>query len=371
MIPRLDLHRVRKATIAYRRPMLVMDLAIVRDNAIQFQETFKDVTPHFAVKANSDPHVLRTLLDAGTRFEIASPAELDSLIAIGVLPKHVLYSNPVKTRAHIEYAAKLGVKRFAVDSLNELEKIVALPGENHAYLRITTPQTGSAWPLDGKFGMLSESIPAFLHKAMDMRAHLAGVAFHVGSQCLNLDNWTDGLASSHQVLEEMRDIGFSPYMVNLGGGFPVPLTKPVPSMKAIANTIDTGLTGWRPRMVVAEPGRSLVAEAGCFVMQVVATSNRDGKRWLHVDAGIFGGLFELFEGIEYQIDTDREGEAVLWHVGGPTCDSIDVLLRDFPLPKDLREGDFLYVRNAGAYFTAYASTFNGFELPDVRLVSKS
>jgi ornithine decarboxylase len=350
--------------------MLVMDLSIVQDSALQFQDTFKDITPHFAVKANPDPHVLRTLLDAGTRFEIASPAELDSLIAIGVRPKHVLYSNPVKTRAHIEYAARLGVKRFAVDSLNELEKIVALPGENHAYLRITTPQTGSAWPLDGKFGMPPEAIPAFLHKAMEMRAYLAGVAFHVGSQCSNLDNWTDGLASSYEVLEEMLDVGFSPYMVNLGGGFPVPLTRPVPTMGAIAATIEAGLADWRPRMVVAEPGRSLVSEAGCFVMQVVATSHRDGKKWLHVDAGVFGGLFELFEGIEYQIDTDRDGEATLWDVGGPTCDSIDVLLRDFPLPNDLREGDFLYVRNAGAYSTAYASRFNGFELPDVRLVSK-
>jgi ornithine decarboxylase len=102
---------------------------------------------------------------------------------------------------------------------------------------------------------------------------------------------------------------------------------------------------------------------------VLGTSRRHGKRWMYWDAGKFGGLLETTEGVKYQIRTERIGPRVKWHIGGPTCDSIDVVMRDEELPADLREGDFIYLRNAGAYTTAYASHFNGFPLPEVRVCS--
>src|SRR5687768_9297368 len=91
------------------------------------------------------------------------------------------------------------------------------------------------------------------------------------------------------------------------------------------------------------------------------------KRWMHWDAGLFGGVIESSEGLRYRIRTDRSGPDTAWTVGGPTCDSVDVVMRDEPLPSDLQEGDFVYIRNAGAYTTAYASQFNGFPLPEVRV----
>ena len=83
---------------------------------------------------------------------------------------------------------------------------------------------------------------------------------------------------------------------------------------------------------------------------------------------MFGGLFESTQGLEYELATDRPGKLVPWHVAGPTCDSVDVLVHDQMLPEDLDIGDFVYVRNAGAYSTAYASEFNGFPLPEVRVI---
>jgi ornithine decarboxylase len=90
---------------------------------------------------------------------------------------------------------------------------------------------------------------------------------------------------------------------------------------------------------------------------------------MYWDAGKFGGLLETAEGVKCQIRTDRIGLPVRWHIGGPTCDSIDIVLRDEELPGDLREGDFIYLPSAGAYTTAYASQFNGFPLPEVRVCS--
>ena len=83
---------------------------------------------------------------------------------------------------------------------------------------------------------------------------------------------------------------------------------------------------------------------------------------------MFGGLLESTQGLQFELESDRSGALVPWHVAGPTCDSVDVLMKDQMLPEDLRDDDFIYFPNAGAYTTAYASTFNGFPLPDVRFV---
>jgi ornithine decarboxylase len=84
---------------------------------------------------------------------------------------------------------------------------------------------------------------------------------------------------------------------------------------------------------------------------------------------MFGGIIETAEGLQYEVVTDRTGKPIAWTVAGPTCDSVDVIMREQLLPEDLQADDFVYVPNAGAYTTAYASTFNGFPLPHERFVS--
>lgn len=120
--------------------------------------------------------------------------------------------------------------------------------------------------------------------------------------------------------------------------------------------------------IIAEPGRYLVSDSACFVCQVVGTAIRNGKRWMYWDAGMFGGMTEITEGLRYEILTDRTGNSVPWSIAGPTCDSVDILMRDEMLPKDVQEDDFIYIPNAGAYTTAYATNFNGFPLPDIVII---
>ena len=132
--------------------------------------------------------------------------------------------------------------------------------------------------------------------------------------------------------------------------------RPIPSIEVIGNVVNEALKAFPAEVkVIAEPGRYLVSDAGYFVCRVLGTAARGSKRWLHLDAGLFGGIIETTEGLKYRIRTDRSGPDVTWNVAGPTCDSVDVILRDEPLPSDLQEGDFFYLRNAGAYTTAYAS----------------
>lgn len=351
---------------AYQRPFLVVDSEIIRNKARRFKAAMPKVRPHYAVKANPHPQVLKTLIEEGVGFEIASIAELDLLLSLNVPAAEIFYSNPMKSRQYLQYAAAHGVEWYVIDSVEELRKIVSIKADAKLYLRIDTPNLGSDWPLSGKFGAHSPEITEIISVAALLKADLAGVTFHVGSQCLNPDNWRVGIERAKRVFSEMRLAGLSPRLLNIGGGYPVRHVKPMPAIEKIAEVVNAGLADLPSHVqVIAEPGRYLVSDAGYFVCRVVGTATRAGKRWMYWDAGVFGGVIETTEGLHYQIKTDRSGPLVPWSVAGPTCDSVDVMMRDQLLPADLAEGDFIYLRNAGAYTTAYASQFNGFPLPDV------
>jgi len=365
----LDFEIVRRAAREkYTRPFLSLDTGIVRDKARRFRASMPRVRPHYAVKANPDRRVLKALAQEGVGFEIASIDELDLLVSLGVSAAEVFYSNPVKSRDAIAYAAGKGVEWFVVDSVDESRRVFEVKPDAKQYLRIATPNIGSDWPLSGKFGAGVADTREIIAAAAKMGADLAGVTFHVGSQCRNPANWRVGIEKARAVFDAMLKAGLKPRLLDIGGGFPVRHVKPIPSIEVIGEVVNEALKAFPEEVrVIAEPGRYMVSDAGYFVCRVLGTAMRAGKRWMHWDAGVFGGVIETTEGLKYRIRTDRSGHDIPWNVGGPTCDSVDVVLRDEPLPSDLQEGDFIYLRNAGAYTTAYASRFNGFPLPEVRI----
>jgi ornithine decarboxylase len=365
----LDFEIARQAASQkYTRPFLILDTAIVRAKAKRFRAAMPRVRPHYAVKANPDRRVLKVLAQEGCGFEIASTAELDLLISLGVNPGEVFFSNPMKSRESIAYAAAKGVEWYVIDSLDELRRVFEVKPNAKQYLRIATPNIGSDWPLSGKFGAGAADAREIIAAAAKLGADLAGVTFHVGSQCRNPENWRVALEKARSLFDLMIKAGLKPRLLNIGGGYPVRHVRPIPSIEVIGNVVNEGLKAFPDDVqVIAEPGRFLVSDAGYFVCRVLGTANRAGKRWMHWDAGLFGGVIEASEGLRYRIRTDRPGPDTVWTVGGPTCDSVDIVMRDEPLPSDLQEGDFVYIRNAGAYTTAYASQFNGFPLPEVRV----
>src|SRR6185503_2036402 len=144
----LDLDLVRQAARQkYTRPFLIVDTAIVRGKVRRFRAAMPRVRPHYAVKANPDRRVLKALVQEGCGFEIASTAELDLLLALGVPAAEVFYSNPVKSRESIGYAASRGVEWFVIDSLDELRRVYEIKRDAKLYLRIAAPNIGSDWPL--------------------------------------------------------------------------------------------------------------------------------------------------------------------------------------------------------------------------------
>lgn len=364
----LDFSRVREAVKeGHHTPFLLLDPELVRIKARRFKAAMPRVQPHYALKANPHPMVIRTLIQEGVGFEIASIAELDMLRKFSVPAKDIYYSNPIKSSEYLEYAARMGVEWYVMDCVDELRKIVRIKPDAKLYLRIDTQNLGSDWPLSGKFGASLPESKEVIAEAVRLKADLAGVTFHVGSQCRNVDNWHIGIDNAKMVFDLMREEGLEPRLLNIGGGYPVRHVKPIPSIEKIGESVNAAIADLPDSIrIMAEPGRFLVSDSAYYVCRVVGTATRAGVRWIYLDAGVFGGLIEAHEGLQYEVYTDAESETEIpCTVAGPTCDSLDIICRDEMLPEDLEEGDYVYIPNAGAYTTAYASTFNGFPLPEV------
>lgn len=333
---------------------------------------------HYAVKANPHPELLRALHLAGSRFDVASPAEVRAALAVGAAPDDLVYSNPVKRRDDVAEAAALGVRLFVVDSPGETVKVAeAAPGAA-VLCRLVTSGDGSDWPLSRKYGCATAEAVRVLGGAAALGLEPAGVSFHVGSQQRDPEAWGAPIAAAARVFAALRAEGLHPRLLDLGGGFPARLAVdrdgPCPPLAAYVEAIERHLRRAfgddRPGTLI-EPGRGVVAEAGVLHSRVLAVIDRGGTRWVFLDAGVFTGLVETIEeAIRYPLSTSRDGGATLPCVlAGPTCDSADVLYEQarVPLPVDLAEGDWVRLESAGAYTSCYSTVgFNGFPpLPTV------
>ncbi|MDH5566992.1 MAG: type III PLP-dependent enzyme [Myxococcales bacterium] len=354
----------------YSDPFFIIDARLVREKARRFRAAMPRVFPHYAVKVNPATEILAALHDEGVGFEIASRAELDVLLGLGVPAHEILYSNPIKSHAYLTHAIECGVTWYVIDAIEELHKVHAAKPDANLYLRIHTSNEGSVWKLSNKFGAFEDEAEQLIAEAARIGAGLAGVGFHVGSQCKNIQNWPIGIRASRETFEKMKAVGLEPRFLNLSGGFPVSMGDEVPSIEEIGKAVNRELENISDSVhVVAEPGRFMVADTGVFVCQVIGTATRDGKRWLYLDAGIHRGLGELSNEFRFTIHTDRDGPNIPWTVAGPTCDGLDVCMTDQPLPQGLQAGDFIYVHDHGAYSAAYANTFNGFPIPNTVVVN--
>src|ERR1700704_2550073 len=241
----LDFEIVRQAARQkYNRPFLIVDTAIVRGKARRFRAAMPRVRPHYAMKANPDRRVLKVLAQEGVGFEIASTAELDLLLGLGIPAGEVFFSNPVKSRDGIAYAAAKGVEWFVVDSQDEVRKVFEAKSDAKQYLRIAAPNIGSDWPLSGKFGAGPGDAREIVALAAKLGADLAGVTFHVGSQCRNPENWRVAMEKARSLFEVMSKAGLKPRLLNIGGGFPVRHVKPIPSVEVIGEVGNECLTAF-------------------------------------------------------------------------------------------------------------------------------
>lgn len=345
-------------------PHLSVDLAVVRARFAELSAALPGARVFYAVKANPAPEVVAELAGAGSGFDVASVGELRQVLGLGADPGALCHANPVRTPADVRESVHAGVRLFVTDSPEDLDVLAEHAPGAHVLVRLAVDELGSATPFGGKFGCSPPEGAGLLRRAEASGLRPVGLSFHVGSQQTRPAAWGDAIATAAAVV---ADAGWTRLpLLDLGGGFPVRYREDVPSPADIAGEIGAALRTHFPHdppELAVEPGRFLVAEAGILHASVVRVSHRhDGRRWVYLDVGRYGGLAETEgEAIGYRLATPHEGgELAPAVLAGPTCDGDDVLYREVELPVALRAGDRIRILAAGAYTASYSSVgFNG------------
>ncbi len=355
-------------------PFILIDLSILEENYRRLAEAFPFAQQYYAVKANPAPEVLCLLRDLGSSFDLASRWELDRVLSLGLTADRLSYGNTIKKATDVAYFYEKGVRMFATDSRADLHNIASKAPGSKVYVRILIEGSDTAdWPLSRKFGCHPDMAYSLMLEARSLGLIPWGISFHVGSQQRDIGQWDEAIAKTFYLFRSLEEEeGIKLGMINMGGGLPANYTTPVHELGVYAKEITRYLIedfGDDMPLIIMEPGRSLVGNAGVLVSEVILVARKNNtslQRWVYTDVGKFNGLIEtLEESIKYPVVSDhdiqsKEGEVIL---AGPTCDSMDIMYEKshYQLPLSLISGDKLYWLSTGAYTSSYASVeFNGF-----------
>ena len=363
-------------------PIFVIDHEKIRENYREFREHMPDVQVYFAVKANSNPEIVKTLYDMGCSFDVASMPEFMIVYEnIKTMPKKerldwiwdkIIYANTIKP---IETLEALDQYRPLVtfDNIYELRKISEHAPHAGLVLRIRVPNTGSMVELSSKFGAHPGEAVDLIVSAFDMGLEVEGLSFHVGSQCTNFENYMQALQLSANIISEVETrTGRKIRILDIGGGFPVKYHPGIRSIRTLARKLNTEIKRLFPKdmQILAEPGRFLVANTCTLVSKVVGKAFRDGKPCYYINDGVYHTYSgQVFDHINYPVLPFRDGETQISAVFGPTCDAFDTITLSAELP-DLDIGDLVYSENIGAYSHASSTYFNGFPPAKVVHINK-
>jgi len=352
-------------------PLFVVDHEVIRSNYAEFKRFLPRVQAYYAVKANPDPAIVRTLYAAGASFDVASIAEFRLVYKnIRELPARarqdfiwdkIVYSNPIKDQRTLEELDRYK-PLVTYDNVEEIRKVRKHAPHAGLALRIRVPNTGSMVELSSKFGASPAEAVDLIAAASDAGLVVEGLSFHVGSQCTNFENYVQALSTSASIVEEAAARGFTLKLLDIGGGFPARYDRHVRPFRELAKIINSELNRLFPKSfeILAEPGRFMVATAATLVAEVIGKAERDGKRCYYVNDGIyhtFSGI--LFDHCQYHVKAFKSGTREISAVFGPTCDALDVISQAEELP-DLKVGDLVFSENIGAYSHASSTWFNGF-----------
>jgi len=369
MIPLSKLQSLAKQ---HGTPLFVIDHDALRKAYRLFRKHLPRVQAYYAVKANPDPEIVRTLFKEGASFDVASMPEFKIVYEnIKSMPAKkrqdwiwdkIIYANPTKPTDTLEELNKYK-PLVTFDNLEEIHKIKKHAPNAGLVLRLKVPNTGAMVELSSKFGANPGEAVDLILAADKVGLTVEGISFHVGSQTTNFENYVQALHLSANIYQEARDRGYTKMnLLDIGGGFPAPYDDSVKPFPVLAKVINTELDRLFPKdvQILAEPGRFLAAVCGTSVASVIGKAVRDGKTSYYINDGVYhtySGV--IFDHCKYPVKAFKKGPTSLCCVFGPTCDALDVVSMAENLP-DLERGDLVYSVNIGAYSHASATYFNGF-----------
>ena len=346
-------------------PVYCIRTSSIRTASSYFQKNFPGRVL-YAVKTNPHPKVLKTIIDSGIKnFDVASIKEIETIKKISS-KANCYYMNTIKNRNHITEAYfNYNIKSFALDSKDELLKIIQCTKnakDLNLFVRVSISNEHAEIDLSKKFGALTSEALG-LTRLAKQHSKKVGLSFHVGSQCMHPISYSKGIYEIGNIIKKTKIV---PDFINIGGGFPsiYPDLRPQ-SLDNYMFEIKKSLTNLKLETnpeLLCEPGRSMVAESGSTIVQVVLRK----KQKLYINDGTYGSLFDA--GIPNFIFPSRmisngrmiSKKLTAFNFYGPTCDSLDYMKGPFLLPNNIKENDYIELGQLGAYGITFRTKFNGF-----------
>ena len=322
----------------------------------------------YAVKTNPLPEVIMTLIESGIdQFDVASIEEIKAVRKFSQKAK-CSYMHTVKSKESITEAYfKYGIKTFALDTKDELIKIIESTSgakDLELFVRVSVSNEHAEIDLSKKFGALNSEASGLLRLAKQHSKKI-GLSFHVGSQCMHPISYAKGITEIGNIIKKTKII---PDYINVGGGFPTIYPDLIPqSLNNYFDEIKKSFENIKLNIlpdIICEPGRALVAESGSTIVRV----NLRKKQKLYINEGTYGTLFDagtpniVFPSKMIKDTSNKiiSKKITAFDFYGPTCDSMDYMKGPFLLPNNIKENDYIELGQLGAYGLTFRTQFNGF-----------
>jgi diaminopimelate decarboxylase len=368
-------------------PVYVYSTATLQRHYTVFREAFapRKVLVAYAMKANSNLSVLKTLAKLGAGADTVSEGEIRRALAAGIQPSRIVFSGVGKTRRELAFAVEVGVSEINVESEPELDTLIEVAELLDARPKITfrvNPDVAagghakiSTGKSENKFGVsFSEAERLYAKASESPHVEPIGVACHIGSQIDDLGPMAKAFEKMRGLVERLRGRGFKVERLDLGGGLGAPyFDQPDPPSPAdFAAMVEAVLEGLDIELVF-EPGRVIAANAGILLSRVIHVHERpEGRRFLVVDGAmndlVRPAMYDAFHDIR-PVSSPRPGANLsTYDVVGPICETGDTFCRERVLPP-LASGDLVAFMTAGAYGATMSSEYNTRPLVPEVLVS--
>ncbi len=334
---------------------------------------------HYAVKACTNPTVLKHIAEAGLGCDCVSGGEIQACLNAGFKAEDIVFAGVGKSDWEIELGLEAGIGFFNVESIPELEVINEMAKEKGVTARVSfriNPNVGAhthanitTGLAENKFGIAMEDMEKVIRLAQSMEnVEFVGLHFHIGSQLLVMDDFAALCKRINELQEQLDKAGIVVPNINVGGGLGIdyqdPDGNPIPNFKAYFDTYKEGFQLREGQQLHFELGRAVVGQCGSLITKVLFVKKASVKQFAIVDAGmtdlIRPALYDAYHCI--QNITSPEAPVEKYDVVGPICESSDVFIKDYEMPA-VKRGDLIALRSAGAYGEIMASQYNCRQLP--------
>ena len=326
----------------------------------------------YAVKANTNQAIIKTLADQGAGADVVSEGELRRALKAGIPPEKIVYSGVAKTKQEMQFALEQGIFQFNVESepeLHQLSTVASHMGKTAAIAFRINPDVDakthakiSTGKSENKFGIpLSHAREIYGIAAKLPGIRVQGVDLHIGSQLTDLAPFAEAFRRIATLVEDLRVDGHDISVIDLGGGLGIPYDRESskPPLPTEYGQMAKRIIGHLGCKIIIEPGRLLVGNAGILVSRVIYVKQGENRKFLIIDAAmndlVRPSMYDAYH--EIVAVKENEGPTSPYDIVGPVCETGDTFARDRDLP-DLNSGDLVVIRSAGAYGAVMSSTYN-------------